>query len=103
MKIKNTFKGIFKETLDKLTEKELEKTKERMLAGMTYHYDNPNDAADIVLKWLGAGYSLADIKQFEDNINKVTLQQVLENMAMLNRIYPVWGELQPLAEGTNEN
>lgn len=103
LKIKNTFKGIFKETLDKLTEKELEKTKERLLAGMTYHYDNPSDAADIVLKWLGAGYSLADIQQFEENINKVTLQQVLENMAMINRLYPVWGELQPLAEGINEN
>lgn len=102
LKIKKMFKETIKETLDRLTEKELQKVKNRLLAGMVYQYDNPATAADITLRWLGAGYSLADIQQFEDNIEKVTLQQVLENTSMLNRVYPVWGMLLPLSEEKNE-
>lgn len=96
-KIKKIFQKTLRETLDKLTEKELNKVKSRLLAGMVYQYDNPATAANIAVQWLGAGYSLADLKQFENNINKVTLQQVLESTAMLSRLHPVWGTVLPFS------
>ena len=91
-----------KATLKKLTPQELEKIKKRILAVIIYQNDNPSDAAEIVVRWLGTGYSLQDIQNFEKNINAVTLGQVRDYVKTLQDMYPFWGVLMPLTEDHHE-
>ncbi len=101
-KIKEAFVQNLKATLKKLTPQELEKVKKRILAGIIYQNDNPSDAAEIVVRWLGTGYSLQDIQNFEKNINAVTLEQVRDYVKTLQDMYPFWGVLMPLTEDHHE-
>ncbi len=59
-----------------LNKAELEKVKNKMLAGMVYLRDNPNEAANIVGALAVAGMSLADIEEQENKIRAVTVGQV---------------------------
>ncbi|MBR1605302.1 MAG: insulinase family protein [Alphaproteobacteria bacterium] len=97
-KIQNIFMQTLVESLNNMTEKDMELTKKRLLAGLVYHNDNPSDAADIVTDWLGAGYKLEDLKNYEQHINKVTLADVKALAATLNEYHPLWAVATPMQE-----
>ena len=95
-KIKQAFTKMLKTSEAKITEKKLQELKEKILAGQIYHNDNPADASNIVLNWLSAGYSLQDMKNFEENINNLTLNDIKQVIKKLQEIYPSWGIISPL-------
>lgn len=97
-KIQNVFLKTLIGAIDKMSEKDLELTKKRLLAGLVYINDNPSDAAEIVTDWLGAGYNLEDLKNYEVNIKKVTLQEVKALAATLNEYHPLWAIAIPVQE-----
>ena len=97
-KIQNTFLNTLAEALNKMTEKDLALTKKRLLAGLVYINDNPSDVAEIVTDWLGAGYNLEDLKNYEANLKKVTLQEVKALAATLNEYHPLWAVAVPVQE-----
>lgn len=97
-KIKKEFMTALNETAQKLTAKELEKVKKRILARRIYADDNPRDAADIMAQWLGAGYSLADMQSFERQISRIKVGDVLAAVEDLQKRHPFWGILTPLTE-----
>ncbi len=63
-------------SVNALNKAKLEKVKNKMLSGMVYLRDNPNEAANIVGALAVAGMSLADIEAQEDKIRAVTVEQV---------------------------
>ena len=101
-KIKRIFLETLNETPKILTSQKLEKVKHRLLAGVVYQNDNPEDAAEIAVRWLGAGYNLSDIRQFEENIKAVRLEDVVKSVEILQKQTPLWGAVIPQTEGKNE-
>lgn len=97
-KIQDAFMSTLAETINKMTEKDLEQTKKRLLAGIIYNYDNPSDAANIIISWLGAGYTLKDIQSYEENIKKTTLSQVKTCASTLLEYHPLWAVITPILE-----
>ena len=63
--------------IKKMTEKDLEKTKEKLLSGLIFLKDNPFDAARIVGQ-MSITMSFDEINSWSDNINAVTLNEVKE-------------------------
>ena len=97
-KIRRIFFKTLEETKHKLTDRDLQKVKKRLLSGLIYDNDNPATAAEIVVSWLGSGYTLADIKNYEDKINRVTRSQVKQALEELQRTNPFWAEALPMTE-----
>lgn len=64
------------EAIRRFDEAELTKIKQKMLAGLVYVRDNPDDAAQIVGTLATIGMSAAEIADYADNIAAVTLQDV---------------------------
>lgn len=80
--------GVGSESLNKAIDEELNKavnslntdnvnkTKDKMLAGLVYLQDNPFEAASIVGGMAAIGMTVDDIENHADNIKKVTCQDV---------------------------
>ena len=64
--------------IKKLDEKELEKTKKKMLADLIYMKDNPSVLAQTA-GWIAAsGVDIVELQNYEDNIGSVSLNEVKE-------------------------
>ena len=59
-----------------LTNERLEQIKRKMSANLVYLNDNPQTAANWIGYMLSMGFSLEDVQNYEDNIQKVTLEEV---------------------------
>lgn len=97
-RIRHIFLKTLEEAKRRLTERDLQKVKKRLLSGLIYGNDNPETAAEIVVSWLGSGYTLEDIKKYEDKINQVTLPQVKQALEELQKNNPFWAEALPMTE-----
>ena len=74
---------------------EVEKTKQRMLAGLVYLRDNPEDAAYIAGAMTVAGVSWEEIENQENAIKQVTYKDVLKAARVLQNSPQVTGILEP--------
>ena len=84
-------------------ESELAKIKQKMLAGLVYARDNPDDAAQIVGTLAVIGMSAAEIADYADNVAAVTLQDVRRAAKNLfERQAMVIGKAQPPEGDRNE-
>lgn len=91
-----------KKSLNKLDFEELERIKNKMLAGLVYLRDNPSDAAYAVGGMAAIGMSAEDVDAYEDNIRAVTLEDVkLAAYDLFNNRQSVIGVLTP-KEGGDE-
>lgn len=97
-KLQKMFYAVVRQSEKQLTEKILSDLKEKTLSGLIYQNDNPSQAANVVISWLSAGYTLDDIKNFEKNINNVTLADMKKVIKEIQAIYPVWGVVSPLGD-----
>lgn len=96
----SAFSGVWNEAMSELNEKELARIKQKMLAGLVYLKDNPKTAADISGMMASVGYSLADIEQHADNIQKVTVADVQKAATFLRENSPkITGVLKPQNNG----
>lgn len=87
------------QAIEQINLEEVTKTKEKMLAGLVYLQDNPNDAAMIVGQMSASGMSLEEIEAYADKINAVDYREVKK--AAENWLRPqarISGYLKP-AEG----
>ena len=71
-----TLNKALKQAVAEINIEEIEKTKNKMLAGQVYLRDNPNDAAYIVGAMAAAGMSVEDIENHAENIRKVSAAEV---------------------------
>lgn len=84
------------ESLQEMTVDEVEKTKQKMLAGLIYLKDNPNDAAYIVGMQAAIGMSLQDIENQADKIKAVDAKKIKNSVLRLLKNTPkITGVLQP--------
>lgn len=83
------------EALAELSVDEVEKTKQRMLAGLVYLRDNPEDAAYIAGAMTVAGVSWEEIENQENAIKQVTYKDVLKAARVLQNSPQVTGILEP--------
>lgn len=81
--------------LKNLNNQELERVKTQMLTGLVYVKDNPQDAAQIVGMLALAGMSDAEIENYADNINQVSLADVKNAAMMLQKPAQVEGIVEP--------
>ena len=100
-KLQKSFYSVLKSSQKQLNAKIVSEMKEKILSGLIYQNDNPAHAANIIIEWLSAGYTLDDIKNFEKNINDVTTKDIQDVINDITKIYPVWGVVSPLG-GNNE-
>ena len=87
------------EVMKNLNEKKLAKIKRKMLSDLVFVNDSPSDAAEWIGAMLTVGFTLEDVQKYEDNINAVTLQDVKEAYAILNKSPRVSGVLYPQNKG----
>lgn len=86
------------ESLNELTDEEVEKVKQKMLVGLVYLRDNPNDAAYIAGASAVIGMPWEDIEKQADEIKKVSAADVLAAAGRLVSSAPqVTGILRPEA------
>ncbi len=71
-----TLDRVVNEAVASLTDEKLAKVKNKMLAGLVYLRDNPNDAAYIVGSLYTIGMSCQDIENYADNIRAVNSAEV---------------------------
>lgn len=62
---------VVNDAVASLTDEKVEKVKNKMLAGLVYLRDNPNDAAYIVGSLYTVGMTREDIENYADNIRAV--------------------------------
>lgn len=96
--IQNIFIRTIEQTKNNITEQDLQKAKKRLLSGMIYANDNPESSADIAVSWIGSGYTLQNLKNYEERINQVTLKQIKQCAEELKKYYPLWAAAFPLTE-----
>ncbi len=90
------------EALEELSIDELEKTKQKMLAGLIYWRDNPEDAAYMVGAMAVAGVSLQEIEQQDAKIKTVRYKEVKKAAEKLwNDAPQVIGILRPKGDDDN--
>jgi len=94
-KIKQRFYQSVKQAENSISEKHLIALKEKILSGIIFSQDNPVDASQVIMQWIGNGFSLNDLKQFEENINKVTLKDIKSALNLIAKSHHVWGEVIP--------
>ena len=94
-----SFESAWNEAVSEFNITELEKIRKKMLAGLVYLRDNPEDAAYIVGSMAVAGVSLGEIEAQEDKLKAVRLSEVHKVAEKLVRSAPkVIGILQPLED-----
>ena len=64
--------------IKKLDEKELEKTKKKMLSAQVYLKDNPASLAQIAGWMAASGVSVDELQNYEENIKRISLNDVLD-------------------------
>ena len=96
------FENAWNEAMSEFSIDELEKIRKKMLAGLVYLRDNPEDAAYIVGSMAVAGVSLGEIEAQEDKLKALRLSEVHKVAEKLVRSAPkVIGILQPLEDGND--
>ena len=89
--------------LDRLNDGELNRVKNRMLAGLVYLKDNPFDAAYIVGSLYAVGMSKDDIENYADNIRKVDVPAVKKAAEkLLTASAAAEGTAEPLPRGEKD-
>lgn len=83
------------EAVRNLTAAKLEQIKRKILADLVYMNDNPEDAAYWIGYMLAMGFSLDDVQNYEENIQKVSLNGVKKAYATLKSAPIVRGTLLP--------
>lgn len=86
------------ESIQKINPELIESTKQKMLAGLVYLRDNPNDAASIVGMMSAVGFSASDIDTNDMQINEVSAQDVQNAARKIFSSPAVSGWLLPLKE-----
>ena len=92
----NILNTAVKKALEQLTPEQLETEKQKMLSGLVYIQDNPEDAAMLAGQMLALGMKLSDIEDYEENLKAVSLEdvQVAVNK-MLSQSTDITGLLLP--------
>ena len=94
-----SFESAWNEAMSEFDIDELEKIRKKMLAGLVYLKDNPEDAAYIIGSMAVAGVSLDEIESQEEKLKAVHLSEVREAAEkLINSAPEVVGILQPLEE-----
>lgn len=89
--------------LERLNDGELNRVKNRMLAGLVYLKDNPFDAAYIVGSLYAVGMSKDDIENYADNIRKVDVPAVKKAAEkLLTASAAAEGTAEPLPRGEKD-
>lgn len=83
------------QAVENLTDTKLEQVKRKMLSGLVYVNDNPEDAAYWIGYMLANGFNLGDIQNYEQRINEVTVKGVKKAFEMLQTAPTVKGVLLP--------
>lgn len=91
--LKKALDAALAQAIDDIDEQKVETIKNKMLAGLVYMKDNPNDAAYIVGMLASIGMGREEIENYAENIQKVTAAEVKQAARDLF-------ERQPVAEGT---
>ncbi|MBP5352502.1 MAG: insulinase family protein [Alphaproteobacteria bacterium] len=94
---------VMTQAMADLDEEKLAKTKRKMLSGLVYVNDNPEDAAYWAGYALSVGMSLDELQQYEDKINQVTVQDVQSAFALLKQAARVDGILLPQQSADEES
>ena len=66
----------WKFAIEKLDEKELEKTKQKMLSDLVYMKDNPSTLAQTAGWMAASGVGIDELQNYENNIKNVSLNDV---------------------------
>ena len=89
--------------IQKLDEEQLEMTKSKLLADLTYVEDNPAGIASFVGYMAATKVDLQELDRYESNIKRVSLDDVKAVAEYLQNVSPqAFGVLYPEKEGTNE-
>lgn len=84
------------EALKQLTAERLETEKQKMLSGLVYIQDNPEDAAMLAGQMLALGMGLSDIENYEENLKAVSLEDIQSAVnKMLRHSTDITGLLLP--------
>lgn len=83
------------EALNLLDWDELQRLKNKVLAGLIYLKDNPSDAAEIVGQLASVGMSVDEIENYDQNIEAVKLQDMKKAAQLLRHTLSVQGFLLP--------
>lgn len=94
-KVAKIFKEAVAGAAKNLTAKRLQELKEQNIAVQVYLNDNPQQVGAFAAYWLSAGYTLADLQHFEDNIRQVSLQDMRRVAQTLAQSTFNWGTLLP--------
>lgn len=87
------------ESIEEINLDEIEKVKQKMLSGLVYLRDNPNDAAYIVGSMAVNDLSLDEIEQYADGVKAVDYKSVKSNARNLfNNQSNLLGILKPIKE-----
>lgn len=102
--LQKTLDRVVNDAVSSLTDEKLEKVKNKMLAGLVYLRDNPNDAAYIVGSLYTVGMTREDIENYADNIRAVDVAAVKKAAEkILKRSAFAEGAVEPLnGEGNDE-
>lgn len=88
-----------KEALAEINLDEIEKTKQKMLAGLVYLRDNPGDAAYITGSMAAVGYDVEEINKQDESLRAVDYRAVKKAAEKLVQNTRVKGWVKPLKEG----
>lgn len=86
------------EAMKELDLKELQHVKRKMLAGLVYLNDNPEDAANIVGALAASGMSAEEIAAYDQGVESVTLGDLKQAAGVLAKSVSVQGILSPKQE-----
>jgi len=86
------------QAIAEINNEEIEKVKQKMLAGLVYLRDNPEDAAYIVGMMAAVGFSSGEIDTLDEQIRKVSAAEVRQAAKDLLTAVSVKGWLLPMKE-----
>lgn len=81
--------------VERLTDQKLEQIKRKILAGLVYVNDSPEDAAYWIGHMLANGFTLDDVQNYEDRIREVSVASVKEAFNAVQNAPVVKGVLLP--------
>ncbi len=94
--LENSLKKAWEDALEEMSFDELQKTKQKMLAGLVYLRDNPEDAAYIVGAMRSVGVKLEDIENQADKIRAVDYRDIKDAASeMISSAPQIVGILYP--------
>lgn len=91
--------SALKEALAGINLDEIEKIKQKMLAGLVYLRDNPGDAAYITGAMAAVGYDMDEINLQDEKLRAVSYREVKEAADKLFKMPRVTGWIHPLKGG----